>query len=333
MTAQAPKFSILIVNYNGLHHLQECLDSLQAQVFQDFEVVFVDNASRDGSVDFVRNNFPQIHLLVSPVNLGFAGGNNLGIPHCRGEWIFFLNNDTRVDEHCLAELANACDTLHAGAVACFMVDYYHPSLVDSGGDTLYTAGPTFTFRSLAVDDPLFASPREITAACGGASAWHRDVLAQIGAFDEDFFLNFEDLDLSMRTRHAGYTIWLAPSAKVYHKGSATIGHNTRTSVYYCSRNLLWLRIKNYPTQVLLKHLFPMLVTASMTFFVMLFRGCGRWWFEGRRDQIALIPKMLGKRRQILSHSKLTADQFDALLRKDWLRERLRIRKIRKAQKN
>ena len=331
MDSSAPKFSVLIVNYNGLKHLQECLESLQAQSFQDFEIIFVDNASHDGSVDFVRQAFPQVKLVLSSINLGFAGGNNFGIPECHGKWIFFLNNDTRLDLDCLAQLSLACDTLGAGALACLMVDYYHTNLVDSGGDTLYAAGPTYTFRGLPVSDPLFSAPREITAACGGASVWRRDVLDQVGIFDDDFFLNFEDLDLSFRTRHAGYSIWMMPSAKVYHKGSATIGHNTRSSVYYCSRNLLWMRLKNYPARVLLRHGISILATETLTCLVMLFRGSGRWWFEGFRDQFKLIPKMLGKRKTILSQSKLTSAQFEALLRKDWFRERLRVRKMRKAQ--
>jgi len=324
MDSTHPLFSILIVNYNGLHHLPECLESLYAQTLQDFEIVMVDNASKDGSLTYLREHHPRVKLIESRVNFGFAGGNNFGYPHCQGEWIFFLNNDTRCEPDCLEKLAEAARTLDAGAIACLMLDYYHPERVDNGGDMLYTAGPAFSNRNLPASDPLYKSPRRISLACGGASAWKRSVLEEIGLFDEDFFLNFEDVDLSFRTSHAGYKIWMAPAAKVHHKGSATIGHYTRTSVFHCSRNMLWVRIKNYPAPIFLRHLIPMFATAVFTFGVMLVRGAGHWWIEGRLQQIPKIPRMLSKRKQILAHSKISAREFNALLRPNWFVERVRV---------
>jgi len=333
MTAMSeePLFSILIVNYNGLCHLEECLDSLLAQSEQNFEVIIVDNASHDASVAFIRSNYPQVRLLLAPANLGFAGGNNFGLPHCLGSWIFFLNNDTRLAPDCLAQLALAARQSNAGALACLMLDYAHPEQIDSAGDAIYSAGPVWNYRGLSLHDPLLVCKRSVTSACAGAAAFRRDVLDVVGGFDEDFFLLFEDVDLSLRVRHAGYDIELAPGARVWHKGSASIGRHSRTMVYYATRNLLWMRIKNFPAPILLRYLLPMFVTLVLSFVVMLSRGSAKWWIEARFAQLRGIPRMLAKRRVILGASKLTVTQFDALLLKDWFRDRLRVRRIRREQ--
>src|SRR6266849_2712021 len=104
MTHSTPLVSVLIVNFNGLRHLEECLTPVFAQTYSNIEVVLVDNASKDDSVNFIRKNYPAVKLVVSPTNLGFAGGNNLGGRHCLGELIFFLNNDTRADTGAVAAL-------------------------------------------------------------------------------------------------------------------------------------------------------------------------------------------------------------------------------------
>ena len=105
--AKTPLISILIVNYNGLNLLEECLDSLLAQSFSEFEIVLVDNGSKDGSAEFIEKQYPKVKLVRSRDNKGFAGGNNLGVPHCQGDFIYFLNNDTRCDPDALSALSEA----------------------------------------------------------------------------------------------------------------------------------------------------------------------------------------------------------------------------------
>lgn len=317
-----PTFSILIVNYNGKQHLEECLGSVYGQSFKDFEVVMVDNASADGSVEWVKERFPEVKVVVSRTNLGFAGGNNLGLPHCSGRWIFFLNNDTRIAPDALAELdAHAKSAPKTRVFACFLLNYKDPSKVDSAGDTIYTWGPTFSWTGYPA--AKFTSPRQVTSACAGAAVYHRDVLDRIGGFDEDFFLNFEDVDLSLRARHAGENILFLPSVKVYHKGSASLGgKKSRTSLFYSERNFLAMVLKNFPLPNLIRFLPALLFIKAGSLRTCVKYGCAEAWFKANLEALRLLPGMLAKRRAIQETSVLGGREFARLLRKSWLRERL-----------
>ncbi|HLP42942.1 MAG TPA: glycosyltransferase family 2 protein, partial [Fibrobacteria bacterium] len=246
--------SVLLVNYNGKHHLEDCLGTLQAQDFRNFETVMVDNGSSDASVEYVTSQFPWVRVVQSERNLGFAGGNNLGLRHCRGDWVFLLNNDTRLDPGALGAIAEGIRAHPSARVfQAFMIDFHKPDLVDSAGDTLYTSGVPFNYAGFPVS--RFREARPITSACGGAAVFERALLERLGGFDEDFFLIFEDVDLSLRARHLGEEIVFLPGAKVYHKGSASLGgKRSPMSFYYSERNQLLLLVKNFPLPTLLRTL-------------------------------------------------------------------------------
>ena len=323
-----PSLSILLVNYNGLAHLEECFASISSQSFKDFEVVMVDNASKDGSIAFVAERFPWVKVVRSPANLGFAGGNNFGLPHCTGRNIFFLNNDTRLADGALAALDQAIrEHAPVRVFACFLVNYSDHTLVDSAGDSLYAAGPTFSFSRYPVS--MFTAPRPITSPCAGAAVYARAVLDKIGAFDEDFFLNFEDLDLGFRAQHAGEKILFLPQVKVYHKGSATLGgKKSAISTYYAEKNYGLFLLKNFPLLNLIRFL-PAFIFVKTARLISLSIGGGVYhYFRGNFAFLRQVPLMLPKRRKILASSTLSSRQFDALLRKNWFRERLAWRRGR-----
>lgn len=325
-SSNTPFISILLVNYNGKHLLQECLQSLRTQSLRNFETIVIDNNSVDGSLAYLQDNFPEVKCFDAKANLGFAGGNNFGLQFCRGDWVFFLNNDTVLAKDCLEQLLLAIQTLDGVGFGCLMLDYQNPALVDSGGDTIYKAGPVYCHRGYSANDPLFSAPRKVTSICAGAAIWKMSVVKELGGFDEQFFLNFEDLDMGLRARHLGYQLWLVPSARLRHKGSATIGHYTHTSVFYCTRNSFWLRLKNYPLPVLLLTMPGILVTGLLTIIVFTRRGVLWSWIQGRLAQLQGIPSILAKRKQILTNSRLTWREFYNLLRPNWFRERLAQRK-------
>jgi GT2 family glycosyltransferase len=321
-----PNFSILLVNYNGLVHLEECLRSIYTQEYQDFEVVMVDNASRDESVAFTQQHFPLVKIVESPKNLGFAGGNNLGLGHCLGRYIFFLNNDTCLASDALGELNNQVrGHPDLGIFGCFLINYANRSLADSAGDCLYAAGPVFSFSHYPVS--MFTEPRFITSACAGAAVYSRAVLDKIGFFDEDFFLNFEDVDLSFRAQHVGEKILFLPSVKVFHKGSATLGgKKSPLSTYYSERNFGLFILKNFPLSNLIAFI-PSFLFIKVARFFSLLRHQGFFpYLKGNWSSILLFPKILRKRKAILDSTVLTSRQFDQLLRRNWLRERLAFRR-------
>jgi GT2 family glycosyltransferase len=313
-------FSILIVNWNGLKHLPECLGSLMKQDFRNFEIILVDNASSDGSVEFVRTNYPDVRIVETASNLGFAGGNNAGIPHCRGRFVFFLNNDTRTESGALSALAEAVAAHERTRVfACFLLRYDDPTQVDSAGDTLYSFGSTFSYARYPAS--LFKDPREVTCACAGAAVYARSLLDEIGFFDEEFFLIFEDTDLSFRARHHGETILFLPQVRILHKGSATLGKGySPTALYYGSRNYPLLFIKNFPFLTLCKALPGMVFINTLRLIATARQGKAGILLRSWRDASTLVPLMLKRRREILSRSHLNRSQFENLLRSHFLQE-------------
>ena len=319
-TARAPFLSILLVNFNGLRHLEECLASVSAQDFRSFEVVLVDNASTDGSAEFVRARFPDVNIVDAGANLGFAGGNNLGIRHCRGEWIFLLNNDTRLEP-------GALSAIHEGTArhpdyrifACFMLNHRDPTRVDNAGEAFYRAGFTYGFSGWPSD--AFKAPREVVGACGGAAVFRADVLRGLEGFDEDFFLIFEDVDLCCRARHLGEKILFLPDARVLHKGSASIGGQASDiAVYYATRNYLFFLIKNFPIRSLVVAAPGALYGMCSRFVNVSRRGQSRVFLRALRDAARLFPEMLRRRRRILAGSKISSLEFGRLFRSGWLRE-------------
>jgi GT2 family glycosyltransferase len=318
-----PRLSVVMVNYNGLRHLPECLSSLEAQTFQNFETIFVDNASKDDSIAFVETHFPSVRVVRSETNLGFAGGNNLGFQHCRADHVFLLNNDTRLDPKALENAARWIHELPPGSIfSCCMLQYEHPERIDSAGDTLYTNGATFNYRGQKASE--FTQVREVTSACGGAAIYPKFILDRLNGFDEDFFLLLEDVDLSFRARHLGFKIFFLPDVKVYHKGSASIGgHESPTSHYFSERNGLWLYLKNFPISLCLR-LFPhLLAMKCLRVWPFMRHGHFAIYFKANWHALQGARKMLRKRREILGASQWSSREMYRWLRKNWIRDRIR----------
>lgn len=315
-----PLVSVIVVNFNGRSHLRECLESVRSQTYPNIEIIVVDNASVDGSAGFVRQAYPTVKLVRSESNVGFAGGNNLGGRHASGECVFFLNNDTRADRDAVAALMRARAEHPGYAVfGSLLLDYADPSRVDSAGDTFYWMGWTFGFTGYPA--ALFDRPREIASAKGAAALYPRELLDRLGWYDADFFWSFEDVDLSLRARHAGARILSVPASRVYHKGFASSGGDkSPLSFYYASRNYQLVVLKTFPGPVLLRFL-PGLVFAKATqMYAALRAGCLGACLRGNLAALPLIPKILAARRQILSGSKMSAGEFGSLLRKKMLSE-------------
>ena len=286
--------------------MEECLSSIYAQDFQDFEVILVDNASKDGSVEFLRTNFPEVRLVKASSNLGFSGGNNLGLSYCSGEHIFFLNNDTHMESGALKELARSIEKYSTYRVfACFLLKFSNPELVDSAGDTIYKGGFITSFARYPAS--LFTSPREVTAACAGAAVYSKNLLDDLGGFDEDFFLVFEDVDLSLRARHHGESILFLPEVKIRHKGSATFGgHLSPAAFYYGTRNYLLFILKNFPLFTLYKSLPGIIIMLGIRFLQGIRLRQTKIFLRASIDCMRMIPEISEKRKKILSQSNTAA---------------------------
>ena len=242
-----PRVSIVIVNWNGRSLLEPCLQSLQAQTLQDFEIILVDNGSTDGSLEWLRERCDWIRLIANEQNLGFAAANNQAIQVSRAHYIATLNNDTRPEPDWLAELVDVMDSRpHVGACGSKMLFADRPSVINSAGISVDRAGIAWDRLGGQPDDPEETVVQTVFGVCAGAALYRRAMLDEIGLFDKDFFAYLEDVDLAWRARAAGWEAVYVPTARVYHHHSATAGEGSPLKSRLLGRNKVWLLAKNYP---------------------------------------------------------------------------------------
>jgi GT2 family glycosyltransferase len=302
--------SIIIVNWNGEHLLQECLDSVFSQTYPDFEVIFVDNNSSDNSAEYVSCNYPSVKLISMECNSGFSGGNIEGLKHATGEFIVLLNNDARLSPTWLHIVIS---TLRSNKDVGFcaskiLIDNNHP-LIDSVGDSFTTA---FNVARVGEhdDEKKHSTGNFVPGACAAAVVYKKEMLDEIGFLDADFFLNHEDTDLNMRAWFAGWKCMFVPEAVVYHKVSASIGKLSDTSVYYFSRNNEWFWLKNVPFGLMIWYLPHRLLyeLCSCAFFCL---RVGKWrpFLQGKWDALKGVPMILEKRKNLKKLRRLSSHEI------------------------
>ena len=231
------RVAIILVNWNGREITLDCLRSLQAVTYSPLDIVVVDNASTDGSVDAIRTEFPGVHLLAMERNLMFAGGNNAGIAFAleRGaELVMLLNNDTTV----APELVSALVARMESEPACGMVVpkiYYHdrPGVIwYAGGEVSFWKGTMSHVGIREIDHGQHDSAGVTTYATGCCILVRAEAIEAVGLLDEAYFMYGEDADWSYRMRLGGYSIWYEPQGKVWHKLSvSTGGHLSRFKLW------------------------------------------------------------------------------------------------------
>lgn len=239
--------SVVIPNYNGERFLKDCLESLKRQTYEDMEVILVDNASTDGSIELARGLYPGIKVVELHSNTGFAYAVNRGIEAAQGEYVLLLNNDTIVFPNFVKNqykmIKGKPDVFSCSAL---MIQNGKHELVDDAGDELAALGWGFAPDR---DKPVSGCgvPHEVFSACAGAAIYRKSVFDEIGLFDESFFAYLEDMDIGYRARLAGFRNLYNPYAKVYHLGSASSGsrHNA-FKVELSARNSMWMLRKNMP---------------------------------------------------------------------------------------
>jgi GT2 family glycosyltransferase len=244
------KISIIIPNWNGKKFLDTCLESLYKQTYKDFDIIIVDNGSEDGSVEFIKNNFPNIKVLSFSCNKGFAAAVNYGIREADGDYVFLLNNDTEIDEQCLKALTNAADKSEASIFACKMLDFFNRKIISDAGDCYSIYGYATQRGNCQIDGGQFDKHEYIFSACAGAALYKKELFQKIGYFDEDFFAYLEDIDLGFRSQLAGYVCEFIPEAKVFHIEGGTSRNLNDFSFGYSLRNNLFVLAKNMPLGLL-----------------------------------------------------------------------------------
>lgn len=309
-----PEMSVIVLNWNGKHFLETCLTALRRQTFRDFETILVDNGSTDGSAEYVRANCPEVNLVELRENRGFTGGNIAGYEHARTDLIVLLNNDTEADERWLEEMHKASlEYPKAGIFASKMMQFEDRKRIDMCGFDLSMVGPGVDLGRGELDGPEWNEPRKVFGACAGAAAYRRGMLDEIGFFDADLFMTFDDMDLSFRAQLRGYECMFIPGAIVYHYASPTITKYPATKAYYSQRNIDVVYLKNMPLALILLAL-PKRLIFEIGCAVYFFRlGVGAAFLKAKLDVIRGLPSVLRKRREILGKRKLTNAQLYSLL--------------------
>lgn len=232
------RLSVITVNYNGLADTCSLLDSI-APVDQSTEVIVVDNASTADEASTIASRYPWVRVVRSNANLGFAGGNNLGIREASGDYLFFVNNDTVVNLSELAPLVERMESNASIAMVCPKIRFYYGERnIQFAG---YTQLSKVTLRNRAIgfgepDNGQHDTPRPTPYVHGAAMLVRREAIKRAGMMPECFFLYYEELDWSMMMRRKGYELWYDPRCTVYHKESQTTGSHSPLRTYYITRN-------------------------------------------------------------------------------------------------
>ncbi len=256
-----PLVSIITVNYNQSRITAELLDSLRKVHYPQLEVIVVDNGSPNDSCDWLKEKYPEINLIISKKNLGFAGGNNLGIKHAHGEYIFLLNNDTEVEPDFIEPLLNVFKIYpDAGMVSPKIIFFHSPgkNLIQyAGGSGInpYTArGGSLGYRE--EDRGQYDYIRETQLCHGAAVMISKKAILNAGLMPECYFLYYEELDWGEEMKRKGFKIYYSGHSTVYHKESVSTGKNTPLKMYYMTRGrLMFIRRNMWGLKKLLSLLF------------------------------------------------------------------------------
>jgi hypothetical protein len=307
--------SVVIVNWNGRKYIQQCLTGLGNQTFRSFTVIFVDNGSSDGSLEWVSKNYPQIRIIALKENCGFAKANNIALDQITTQYVSLLNNDAVPHPQWLANLINVLKgDPEAGFAASKMLFYHAPDRIDRAGDAFTTTGAA-GLRGRGKPSEAFNEREYVFGACAGAALYRTEMLRDIGFFDEDFFILYEDVDLSFRAQLRGYRCIYVPNALVYHVGAGSIGEDSPTSVYFTHRNLEWVYIKNMPAGLMKQTIMLHLIYDLAAFLFFMAKGRGGDYLRAKRDALKGVKTALQKREQIQMNKKVGDDYVWSLFEK------------------
>jgi GT2 family glycosyltransferase len=315
MPEHRPTVSVIIPNWNGARLLPACLESLRRQIYPPLETIVVDGASADESVPLVRERFPEVQVLALPANRGFTGNVNAGLRRARGEILALLNNDAEADPAWLAELvAGFAADPRVGLCASKVLLHDRRDVLNCAGDVFYRDGTPGNRGVWEADRGQFDTPEYVFGASGAAVAYRRDMLADVGLFDERLFMYCEDVDLSFRAQLRGYRCLYVPTARVYHHLSATGGGPLAS--YYCGRNFIYVLLQNLPARLLRRHA-ARIVGAQLRIAAEAIRHsrgpAARARLRGQFAALLTLPAILRRRRAIQSRRRVSDQYIDHLL--------------------
>lgn len=314
-TNKRPTVAVVIPNWNGKDVIGKCLASLEAQTYKPSEIIVVENGSTDGSAEYIAKNFPKIKLIKEPVNLGFAGGVNVGIKAATSDYIWLFNNDAVAQKDCLAKLVATAVKTKADITSAVILSA-NGKKIDSDGDVYTIYGfPYPRHRNLAAN-VLPKQDEEIFAASGGASLYKASLFKEIGYFEESFFAYYEDVDLSMRAQLQKKSLWLSHNAIVLHATSHTSNKIPGFGREMAIRNSIYIFWRDLPKGVQGKVFWRFLYANWRLSLISILKGHPYRVLRAHFTALFHTPQLLRARKEIQSTKKMSAEEFLSLISRE-----------------
>jgi len=271
-----PLVSVITVNYNHPEVTCELLKTLRRITYPNIEIIVIDNASPTDDPSMITDNFPEVIFVQNEVNLGFAGGNNIGIKQAKGKYVLFINNDTEVEPDFLEPLVLKCQNDSAiGGVSPKIMFYHSPGVLQYTGQAPIN---NYTVRSHGYghgmpDHGQFDKDSLTYFVHGAAMLIPMDVIKKVGMMAEIYFLYYEELDWGARIRKAGYELWYVHNSKIHHKESISTGKETPFKTYYINRaRIIYLRRNTFGFPFLIACMYLLLISVPKNFTTFLLKG-------------------------------------------------------------
>ena len=311
-----PFVSIIVLNYNGKKYLNDCFDSLAKIDYpkNKFEVLLVDNGSRDGSVDYVKQNHPWVKTVPLKKNYGFTGGNNRGVSFAKGDYIVFLNNDVVVESKWLIELVKVVMKNPTGILTSKSLFFEIPDMIDHDGTKGTFIGRSFSINFSRKNDNLQPRPKYVIQPYGASMLLKKSVFEDLDKFDEVYFTSLEDTDLGLKAWLYGYKVIYVPTSIFYHVGGGTGGWGNKIStslVFHLTKNSYMNVLKYFNSYRLLQG-----VVLSLIYYAVTSIGSIR---ERRIDSIGAVLQahiwvaknfgLILRKRNELKRNQRVADGF------------------------
>ncbi len=322
--------SLVIVNWNGMAYLEECLGSAEGQTYGSVEHIVVDNGSSDGSRHWLRDRCGTKWTLIElAANMGFAGGVNAGIRASHGEYVALLNNDAVADHDWLARLIQVAGDREVGMVASKILFYDRREVIDKTGHLLYPDGLNRGRGCGDADHGQFDQIHDVFFPDGCAALCRRSMLEDVGLFDEQFFAYGDDADLGLRARWRGWECRYAPEARVFHRHSQSLGKYSPQKAFLVERNRFWVAVKLLPMPLLavsplltmwrfVWHLLSVLQRRGLAGGVTREHSAGRLFCAMVRAYLSGLRGLGGilrKRHEIFRKRRISSREFYGLMRK------------------
>ena len=309
----APLASVIVPSFNGAHLLPDCLDSLARQSYARLEVIVADGASTDHTPRLLARAYPDVRLLRLRRNAGFTGNVNAGLRAARGEVLCLINNDAWAEPNWVETCVEALRSHPTIGSVASKVLYADGRTINSAGDTFCRDGAARQRGAGEPDGPRWDQLEPVFGAMGGAAAYRRAMLADVGLLDEVFFMYLEDVDLAFRAQLMGWTCLYQPAARVYHHGSASGGG--RLASFYNGRNLIRLLAKDLPAG-LMSRMLPAIrryQARRAREALLAWRGeAARATLRGQLCGLAGLPRHLADRAAIQRRRRVSDEALYAL---------------------